>query len=54
MFNSCEIRVHPTGSVIARLGMISQGYATQDRAPLWVMLTISNSPSLIDRLQFCA
>ena len=25
MFDSCEIRVHPTGSVIARLGTISQG-----------------------------
>src|SRR6202023_2039569 len=30
MFDSCEIRVHPTGSAIARLGTISQGqgYAT--------------------------
>jgi len=25
MFDSCEIRVHPTGSAIARLGTISQG-----------------------------
>ncbi len=25
MFNSCEIRIHPTGSAIARLGTISQG-----------------------------
>jgi carbon-monoxide dehydrogenase large subunit len=25
MFDSCEIRIHPTGSVIARLGTISQG-----------------------------
>ena len=25
MFDSCEIRVHPTGSVIARLVTISQG-----------------------------
>ena len=25
MFNSCEIRVHPTGKVIARLGVQSQG-----------------------------
>jgi hypothetical protein len=25
MFHSCEIRVHPTGSAIARLGTISQG-----------------------------
>jgi carbon-monoxide dehydrogenase large subunit len=27
MFDSCEIRVHPTGSVIARLGTKSQGQA---------------------------
>ena len=27
MFNSCEIRVHPTGSAIARLGTKSQGQA---------------------------
>jgi carbon-monoxide dehydrogenase large subunit len=25
MFDSCEIRIHPTGSAIARLGTISQG-----------------------------
>jgi hypothetical protein len=25
MFDSCEIRVHPTGTAIARLGTISQG-----------------------------
>ena len=25
MFDSCEIRVHPAGSIIARLGTISQG-----------------------------
>ena len=25
MFDSCEIRVHPSGSVIARLGTINQG-----------------------------
>jgi carbon-monoxide dehydrogenase large subunit len=25
IFDSCEIRVHPAGSVIARLGTISQG-----------------------------
>ena len=25
MFDSCEIRVHPTGSAIARLGTVSQG-----------------------------
>jgi carbon-monoxide dehydrogenase large subunit len=25
MFDSCEIRIHPTGSVIARMGTISQG-----------------------------
>ena len=25
MFDSCEIRVHPTGSVIARMGTITQG-----------------------------
>ncbi|HEY7850609.1 MAG TPA: molybdopterin cofactor-binding domain-containing protein [Ktedonobacterales bacterium] len=25
MFDSCEIRVHPTGSVIARIGVQSQG-----------------------------
>ena len=25
MFNSCEIRIHPTGSAIARIGTISQG-----------------------------
>ncbi len=28
MFDSCEIRIHPTGSAIARLGTISQGHAT--------------------------
>jgi carbon-monoxide dehydrogenase large subunit len=27
MFDSCEIRIHPTGSAIARLGTISQGQA---------------------------
>ena len=27
MFDSCEIRVHPTGSAIARMGTISQGQA---------------------------
>ena len=25
MFDACEIRIHPTGSAIARLGTISQG-----------------------------
>ena len=25
MFDSCEIRIHPTGSAVARLGTISQG-----------------------------
>lgn len=29
MFDSCEIRVHPTGSAIARMGTISQGQAHQ-------------------------
>ena len=29
MFDSCEIRIHPTGSAIARLGTISQGQDTQ-------------------------
>ncbi len=29
MFESCEIRVHPTGSVIARIGTISQGQGHQ-------------------------
>jgi carbon-monoxide dehydrogenase large subunit len=28
MFDSCEIRIHPTGSAIARLGTISQGQGT--------------------------
>ena len=27
MFDSCEIRIHPTGSAIARIGTISQGQA---------------------------
>ena len=33
MFDSCEIRIHPTGSAIARLGTISQGqgHATTSR-----------------------
>jgi carbon-monoxide dehydrogenase large subunit len=29
MFDSCEIRVHPTGSAIARMGTISQGQGHQ-------------------------
>ena len=29
MFDSCEIRVHPTGSVIARMGTITQGQGHQ-------------------------
>ena len=29
MFDSCEIRIHPTGSVIARLGTITQGQGHQ-------------------------
>src|ERR1700710_2456701 len=29
MFDSCEIRVHPTGSAIARMGTITQGQGHQ-------------------------
>ena len=35
LFDSCEIRVHPTGGVIARLGTMTQGqgHAGRDAAP---------------------
>jgi CO/xanthine dehydrogenase Mo-binding subunit len=29
MFDSCEIRIHPTGSAIARMGTITQGQGHQ-------------------------
>jgi len=29
MFDSCEIRIHPTGSEIARMGTITQGQGNQ-------------------------
>jgi aerobic carbon-monoxide dehydrogenase large subunit len=38
MFDSCEIRVHPTGSAIARLGTISQG---QGRATTFAQILAS-------------